>query len=91
MNTVGDFWRMIMEFRSHSIVQLCNDVEEGTEKCYMYWPIMEGEQIQYGRVNVTLQSETPIGDYIIRKLCISNESVYMKDIKWQLISYLFFL
>ena len=76
-----DFWHMITEHGNHSIVQLCNNVEEGIEKCYMYWPTMEGQQIQYGHVNVTLQSETPSEHYIIRKLHISNERVDVRDIK----------
>ena len=70
-----DFWRMINENKNYCIVQLCNIMEEGKEKCYMYWPTKEGEQIQYGHVNVTLQSETPSGDYVIRKLHTSNERV----------------
>ena len=66
---------MIMEFKNRSIVQLCNNVEEGMEKCYMYWPTKEGEPVEYGRMKVTLQSETLSGDYIIRKLLVSNERV----------------
>ena len=74
-NTAEDFWRMIMEFKSRSIVQLCSSIEEGEEKCYMYWPTKEGEPVEYGRIKVTLQSEVPSGDYIIRKLHICNEKV----------------
>ena len=58
---------------------LCNTVEEGQEKCYMYWPTKEGEPMEYGRMKVTLQSELPSGDYIIRKLLVVNQKVsYMK-------------
>ena len=71
---------MIMEFKNRCIVQLCNNVEEGMEKCYMYWPTKEGEPVEYGRMKVTLQSETQSGDYIIRKLLVCNERV-SKDIK----------
>ena len=58
---------------------LCNTVEEGQEKCYMYWPTKEGEPMEYGRMKVTLQSELASGDYIIRKLLVVNQKVsYMK-------------
>ena len=62
---------MIWEFKSHSIVQLCQTEEEGQEKCYMYWPTKEGERTGYGQLNVTLQSEVANGDFMIRKLYIS--------------------
>ena len=64
-----------MEFKSRNIVMLCNTVEEGEEKCYMYWPTKEGEPVEYSKHKVTLQSETPSGDYIIRKFLIQNEKV----------------
>ena len=54
---------------------LCNTIEEGQEKCYMYWPTKEGEPTEYGRMKVTLQSELPSGDYIIRKLLVVNQKV----------------
>lgn len=54
---------------------LCNMVEEGQEKCYMYWPTKEGEPVEYGKHKVTLQSETVSGDYIVRKLQVINEKV----------------
>ena len=64
-----------MEFKSRTIVQLCNTVEEGQENCQMYWPTKEGEPVEYGRIKVTLQSETTSGGYVIRKLHICNERV----------------
>ena len=54
---------------------LCNTVEEGEEKCHMFWPTKEGEPIEYGKHKVTLQSETVHGDFIIRKFLIQNEKV----------------
>ena len=64
-----------MEFKSHTIVMLCNGIEEGQEKCYMYWPTKEGEPVEYGRMKVVLQSEAQSGDFVTRKLLVSNERV----------------
>ena len=66
---------MIVEFKSKTLVMLCNTIEEGQEKCHMYWPTKEGEPVEYGKHKVTLQSETVSGDYIIRKLLVQNEKV----------------
>ena len=69
-NTVEDFWQMIWELKCYSIVQLCNSVEEGIEKCYIYWPTKEDEAMLYGRFYVRLQSETSSEDFLIRKILI---------------------
>lgn len=58
---------MIWEFKSSSIVQLCNTVENGMEKCHMYWPSNEGERIGYGSIDVTLQSQVTHNEFTVRK------------------------
>ncbi|KAL5487215.1 hypothetical protein EMCRGX_G019791 [Ephydatia muelleri] len=55
-NTVGDFWRMVWEFRCKIIVMLCPLMEEGRESSYCYWPTEEGSPVSYGNISVTLQS-----------------------------------
>ena len=70
--TVGDFWTMMWEFKSKVIVMLYNE-EEGT--CYQYWPEEEEEYIEYGRVNVILQSQTSYGDFLTRKFFIYDKEV----------------
>ena len=71
---------MIWQFKSHSIVQLCQTEEEGQEKCYMYWPTKEGELTGYGQLNVTLQSEVAHGDFMIRKFDVSPMVIYCEMI-----------
>ena len=77
-STVNDLWRMIWEFKSRSIVLLCNTIEEGEEKCYQYWPLQKGETAEFGKLKVTLQSEDPHEEYVVRKLHVCNEKVHNK-------------
>ena len=81
-NTADDFWRLIVEFKSRNIVMLCKTIEEGQEKCFMYWPTKEGEPVEYGKNKVTLQSEMVNGDYIVRKILVQNEKVGQINNNW---------
>ena len=74
-NTVGDFWRMMWEFKSKVMVMLCNVNEEGQEACHPYWPEKEGESGKYGKIMVTLQSEASYGDFCTRKFFIQDQKV----------------
>ena len=74
-NTVNDFWRMMWEFKSRTIVLLCNMVEEGQEACHPYWPSKENETIKYGGIAVTLQSKAAYGDFSVRKFNIHEDKV----------------
>ena len=74
-NTVSSFWRMVWDFNSHSIVQLCNVEENGAEVCHKYWPD-KGERNAYDQFYVTLQSETNSEHYVIRKFQINQVSIF---------------
>ena len=73
--TVEDFWRMIWEFKSKTIVMLCNMMEEGQECCFTYWPLKEGENIVVGKLKVTLQSKASYGDFNVRRLQVQEVKV----------------
>lgn len=73
ISTTNDFWRLIWEFRSKSVVQLCCLEEYGYEVCCQYWPTQIGGSVHFNRLIVTLQSETPKRGYIIRKLEIKED------------------
>ena len=75
-NTVSSFWRMVWDFNSHSIVQLCNVEENGVEVCHKFWPDKEGERSGYDQFDVTLQSETNTEHYVIRKFQINQVSIF---------------
>ena len=74
-STVDDFWRMVWEFKSRNVVMLCRNVEEGEEKCYMFWPTRENEPVEYGKLKVTLQVEIPGDEFITRKIHVCNDKV----------------
>uniref|UniRef100_A0A8C2B293 Receptor-type tyrosine-protein phosphatase epsilon n=1 Tax=Cyprinus carpio TaxID=7962 RepID=A0A8C2B293_CYPCA len=65
--TLGDFWRMVWEQKSATIVMLTNTRERKEEKCYQYWP-EQGCWI-YGCVRVALEDVTVLVDYTVRKFC----------------------
>ena len=39
-NTVNDFWRMIWEYQSKSIVMLCKMIEDGEVSCNIMTDVM---------------------------------------------------
>ena len=75
-NTTGDLWRMVWEFKSKVMVLLCAFSEDGQEACHPFWPNNEGDTAKYGRMTVTLQSETSLGDFTSRKLLVQGEQVH---------------
>ncbi|XP_072546028.1 protein tyrosine phosphatase receptor type Eb [Salminus brasiliensis] len=66
--TVADFWRMVWEQKSSTIVMLTNTRERKEEKCYQYWP--DQGCWQYGCVRVACEDVTVLVDYTIRKFCV---------------------
>ena len=75
-NTTGDLWRMVWEFKSKVMVLLCALSEDGQEVCHPFWPNNEGDTAKFGRMTVTLQSETSFGDFTSRKLLVQGEQVH---------------
>lgn len=71
MNTANDFWQMVWEQRSVLIVDLCRPVENGSLKCYQYWP-SNGFEV-YHKYEVHLVSEHVwCEDYLVRNFFIKN-------------------
>uniref|UniRef100_A0AAR2IPD3 Receptor-type tyrosine-protein phosphatase epsilon n=1 Tax=Pygocentrus nattereri TaxID=42514 RepID=A0AAR2IPD3_PYGNA len=65
--TVADFWRMVWEQKSATIVMLTNTRERKEEKCCQYWP--DQGCWQYGCVRVAVEDVTVLVDYTVRKFC----------------------
>lgn len=42
--TVGNFWHMVWQENSNTIVMITKEVERGRVKCYRYWPEINEEQ-----------------------------------------------
>ncbi|XP_064173171.1 receptor-type tyrosine-protein phosphatase epsilon-like isoform X3 [Anguilla rostrata] len=69
--TVADFWRMIWEQKTATIVMLTNIKERKEDKCHQYWP--EQGCWCYGNVRVVVEDFTVLVDYTIRKFCVQYQ------------------
>uniref|UniRef100_A0A8C1A1R3 Receptor-type tyrosine-protein phosphatase n=1 Tax=Cyprinus carpio carpio TaxID=630221 RepID=A0A8C1A1R3_CYPCA len=69
-DTAADFWRMIWEQKSATIVMLTNLKERKEDKCYQYWP--DQGCWTYGNIRVAVEDFTVLVDYTIRKFCVYN-------------------
>ncbi|XP_062383486.1 receptor-type tyrosine-protein phosphatase alpha isoform X1 [Sardina pilchardus] len=69
-HTIEDFWRMIWEWRSCSIVMLTELEERGQEKCAQYWP--SDGVVVHGDVSIELKREEESESYTIRDLLVTN-------------------
>uniref|UniRef100_A0A0K2UZ97 Uncharacterized protein n=2 Tax=Lepeophtheirus salmonis TaxID=72036 RepID=A0A0K2UZ97_LEPSM len=62
--TFADFWRMVWEQRSSTIVMLTKLEERARLKCDQYWPTRGTES--YGVMSVTLTDTQELATYVIR-------------------------
>ncbi|XP_023667435.1 receptor-type tyrosine-protein phosphatase alpha-like isoform X2 [Paramormyrops kingsleyae] len=69
-HTTEDFWRMIWEWKSCSIVMLTELEERGQEKCAQYWS--SDGVMPCGDVSIELKREEECESYTIRDLLITN-------------------
>ena len=77
---MNDIWRMLYEFKSRTLVMLCNMNEDGGEASYPFFPSKEEEAVKYGKMLVTLQSKASYTDFIVRKFSIQEDKVgYMQQ------------
>ncbi|XP_051846009.1 receptor-type tyrosine-protein phosphatase H isoform X12 [Antechinus flavipes] len=65
--TVGDFWRLVWDQQSRTIVMLTNCVESGRVKCEHYWPL-DAQTCNHGRLRVTLKGEEVAEHWTVRDL-----------------------
>ncbi|XP_055451591.1 LOW QUALITY PROTEIN: receptor-type tyrosine-protein phosphatase H [Psammomys obesus] len=66
-HTVSDFWRLVWEQRSHTVVMLTNCMESGRVKCEHYWPL-DAQPCTHGQLQVTLISEEVTENWAVRDL-----------------------
>ncbi|KAM6928125.1 receptor-type tyrosine-protein phosphatase alpha [Xenentodon cancila] len=69
-HTIEDFWRMIWEWRSCSIVMLTELEERGQEKCAQYWP--SDGAVVYGDISIEIKREEESESYTVRDLLVTN-------------------
>ncbi|XP_012498450.1 PREDICTED: receptor-type tyrosine-protein phosphatase H [Propithecus coquereli] len=66
-HTVGDFWRLVWEQQSRTLVMLTNCMESGRVKCEHYWPL-DAQPCTYGHLRVTLVGEEVTETWAVRDL-----------------------
>ncbi|XP_016528027.1 receptor-type tyrosine-protein phosphatase alpha isoform X1 [Poecilia formosa] len=79
-HTIEDFWRMIWEWRSCSIVMLTELEERGQDKCAQYWP--SDGAVSHGDIIIELKREEENESYTVRDLLVTNSrSVFVNHIQ----------
>ncbi|EYC36403.1 hypothetical protein Y032_0899g2938 [Ancylostoma ceylanicum] len=53
LNTIEDFWRMVVCEHVAHIVMLCDTVEMGKSKCEQYWPLSQDQKMEVGGMTLT--------------------------------------
>ncbi|XP_019631236.1 PREDICTED: receptor-type tyrosine-protein phosphatase alpha-like [Branchiostoma belcheri] len=70
-STINDFWKMIWEQDTATIVMVTNLKERNKSKCAQYWPTKDS--MDYGNIRVTLEETTTLVDYVIRTFDIQKD------------------
>uniref|UniRef100_A0AC34RT14 Protein tyrosine phosphatase n=1 Tax=Panagrolaimus sp. JU765 TaxID=591449 RepID=A0AC34RT14_9BILA len=52
-STITDFWHMVIQEETETVIMLCNIKEKGMDKCAQYWPLEEKEVKVSGDVEIT--------------------------------------
>ncbi|EGD75941.1 serine/threonine protein kinase [Salpingoeca rosetta] len=79
--TMADFWRMVWETNSNTIIMVTGLKEKGVVKCARYWPKVlynEKEQLgdmQLGYMNVAVLEGRKSGGYVVTKIRLKKDKV----------------
>ncbi|XP_056306450.1 receptor-type tyrosine-protein phosphatase H [Danio aesculapii] len=71
-STVNDFWRMVWEKKSSTIVMVTNCTEGGRVKCEQYWPL-DYTPCLYENLLVTVKSENKSQSWTLREFNVKNK------------------
>ena len=75
--TLDDFWQMIWDQQSPTIVMLTKLIEGNKPKCMRYWPENVGESINpKPSLKVTLTQQRVFADYEVRTIQVVLVSVH---------------
>ncbi|KAL0966555.1 hypothetical protein UPYG_G00296690 [Umbra pygmaea] len=78
--TLSDFWRMVWEQRSHTIVMMTRLEEKSRVKCDQYWPARGTET--YGMIQVTMLDTVELATYSVRTFALyKNGSSEKREIR----------
>ncbi|XP_041861640.1 receptor-type tyrosine-protein phosphatase F-like isoform X2 [Melanotaenia boesemani] len=78
--TLGDFWRMVWEQRTSTIVMMTHLEEKSRVKCDQYWPSRGTET--YGMIQVTILDTVELASYSMRTFSLyKNSSVEKREVR----------
>ncbi|XP_053326054.1 receptor-type tyrosine-protein phosphatase F isoform X5 [Spea bombifrons] len=78
--TLSDFWRMVWEQRTTTIVMMTRLEEKSRVKCDQYWPSRGSET--YGMIQVTLLDTVELATYTVRTFALyKNGSSEKREIR----------
>uniref|UniRef100_UPI00398EF790 receptor-type tyrosine-protein phosphatase S-like isoform X13 n=1 Tax=Pristiophorus japonicus TaxID=55135 RepID=UPI00398EF790 len=78
--TFGDFWRMVWEQRSATIVMMTKLEEKSRVKCDQYWPGRGTET--FGMIQVTLLDTIELATFCVRNFCLhKNGSSEKREVR----------
>ncbi|KAM9385240.1 receptor-type tyrosine-protein phosphatase F-like [Pholidichthys leucotaenia] len=78
--TLGDFWRMVWEQRSTTVVMMTRLEEKSRVKCDQYWPSRGTET--YGMIQVTILDTLDLSNYSVRTFSLyKNGSSEKREVR----------
>ncbi|XP_067385006.1 receptor-type tyrosine-protein phosphatase F isoform X5 [Channa argus] len=78
--TLSDFWRMVWEQRSTTIVMMTRLEEKSRVKCDQYWPLRGTET--YGMIQVTMLDTVELATYSVRTFALyKNGSSEKREVR----------
>uniref|UniRef100_A0AAY4BJZ2 protein-tyrosine-phosphatase n=1 Tax=Denticeps clupeoides TaxID=299321 RepID=A0AAY4BJZ2_9TELE len=79
-HTVEDFWRMVWEWKCHSIVMLTELQEREQDKCFQYWP--SENSVTYSDYTVEIKGDTLSDTFSLRDLVLThNQEKQMRMVR----------
>ncbi|XP_053098317.1 receptor-type tyrosine-protein phosphatase F-like isoform X2 [Pangasianodon hypophthalmus] len=74
--TFNDFWRMVWEQRTSTIIMLTRLEEKSQVKCDQYWPVRGTET--YGMIQVTVLDSVELATYSMRTFVLEKNGLIVK-------------
>lgn len=74
-NTSHDFWRMVLQYKTESIVMLTSLVEKNKIKCHEYFPKLNG-RVKFENIQIVCTSEHNYPNYVKRILEVEKVNSY---------------